>query len=48
MGDLSSYPRGRGSIITTAQWVKVLGITAAILALLFVVLHLTGRGLGGH
>ena len=39
---------GRGSIISTAHWVKVLGITAAILVLLFVVLHLTGRGLGGH
>lgn len=39
---------GRGSIIRTARWVKVIGVTAAILVLLFVVLHLTGRGLGGH
>lgn len=39
---------GHGSIIRTARWVRVLGITAAILVLLFVILHLTGRGLGGH
>jgi len=39
---------GRGSIIRTARWMKVLGITAVLLVLLFVVLHLTGRGLGDH
>ncbi|MGH7519393.1 MAG: hypothetical protein ACREOC_18315 [Gemmatimonadales bacterium] len=38
---------GSGSISST-RWVKVLGIIAVILVLLFVVLHLTGRGLGGH
>jgi hypothetical protein len=32
----------------TPRWVKVFGIIAIILILLFVILHLTGRGLGGH
>ena len=32
----------------TPRWVKVFGIIALVLALLFVILHLTGRGLGGH
>jgi hypothetical protein len=30
------------------RWVKVFGIVTAVLILLFIVLHLTGRGLGGH
>jgi hypothetical protein len=30
------------------RWVKVIGIVGAILAVVFVVLHLTGRQLGGH
>ena len=29
------------------RWVKVLGITALALVLLFVILHLTGNSLGG-
>ena len=33
---------------TTPRWVKVFGIIALVLVLLFVILHLTGRGLGGH
>jgi hypothetical protein len=32
----------------TPRWVKVFGIIAAALVLLFIILHLTGRGLGGH
>jgi hypothetical protein len=32
----------------TPRWVKVFGIIAIILVLLFVILHVTGRGLGGH
>lgn len=32
----------------TPRWVKMFGIIALVLALLFVILHLTGRGLGGH
>jgi hypothetical protein len=30
------------------RWVKVFGIIGVILVLLFIALHLTGRGLGGH
>jgi hypothetical protein len=32
----------------TPRWVKVFGIVAVILVLLFIALHVTGRGLGGH
>jgi len=41
----------RGSITSTPGWVKVFGIIVIVLVLLFVILHLTGRGLGdpgGH
>lgn len=38
----------RGLPPSTPRWVKVFGIIALILVLLFVVLHLTGRGFGGH
>jgi hypothetical protein len=41
MADLDRYPG-------TPRWVKVFGIFALVLVLLFVVLHLTGRGLGDH
>ena len=37
-----------GSTTGTPRWVKVFGIVALVLALLFVILHLTGHGLGGH
>jgi len=30
------------------RWVYVFGIIAVVLVVLFVVLHLTGHGLGGH
>ena len=30
------------------RWVKVFGIIVIVLALLFVILHLTGGGLRGH
>ena len=33
---------------STPRWVKAFGIIAIVLVLLFVVLHLTGGGLGGH
>jgi hypothetical protein len=33
---------------STPRWVYVFGIIAVVLVLLFVVLHLTGHGLGGH
>ena len=32
----------------TPRWVYVFGIIALVLVLAFVILHLTGRGLGGH
>lgn len=32
----------------TPRWVKVVGIIAVVLVLLFVALHLTGHGLGMH
>jgi hypothetical protein len=38
----------RGSTTSTPRWVRLFGILAAGLVLLFVVLHLTGGGLGGH
>jgi hypothetical protein len=33
---------------STPRWVYVFGIIALVLVLLFVALHLTGHGLGGH
>ena len=41
-GSTTSTPPG------TPRWVKVLGIIAIVLILLFVILHLTGLSLGGH
>ena len=32
----------------TPRWVYVFGVIAVILVLAFVVLHLTGHGMGGH
>jgi hypothetical protein len=32
----------------TPLWVKVFGIIALVLVLLFIILHLTGRGMSGH
>jgi hypothetical protein len=33
---------------STPRWVKVCGIVAGTLLLLFVISHLTGHGFGGH
>jgi len=41
MADLDRYPG-------TPRWVKVFGIFALVLVLLFIILHLTGHGLGDH
>ena len=41
LAELDRYPG-------TPRWVKVFGIFALVLVLLFVILHLTGRGLGDH
>jgi hypothetical protein len=51
--DLLSYPDtsvglDQGSITSAPRWVYVVGIHAIGLALLFVVLHLTGGGLRSH
>ena len=32
----------------TPRWVKIFGIVTVVLVLLFVALHLTGHGFGGH
>lgn len=32
----------------TPRWVKAFGIIAAILVVLFLLLHFTGNGMGGH
>ena len=39
--------RDDGSPPSTPRWVKVFGIIAIVLVLLFVSLHLTGNSLGG-
>lgn len=39
---------GGGSTPSTPRWVKVFGIIALVLILLFVILHLTGNNFGGH
>lgn len=47
MADLPPYPDSNGDT-GTPRWVKVFGIIVIVLVLLFVILHLTGGGLGGH
>ena len=41
MGDAPPYPG-------TPRWVKLLGLVVLVFLLIVVVLHLTGRGFGGH
>lgn len=57
MADLPPYPAsdddtemetGRESPTSTPRWVKVLGLIAIILVLLFITLHLTFGGLKDH
>lgn len=52
MADLPTYPDSNGDTgndtASTPRWVYVFGITAIVLILVFVVLHLTGGGLVGH
>ena len=38
----------RGSPPATPRWVIILGIIFIVLILLFVILHITGNGFGGH
>ena len=47
-GDDTGVAPDRGSTTSTPRWVYVFGIIAIVLVLLFVIMHLTGGGLGGH
>ena len=47
-GDDTVMSPDREATTGAPRWVKVFGIVALVLVLLFVILHLTGRGLGGH
>lgn len=47
-GDEASAGPDRGSITATPRWVKVFGMIALVVVVLFVILHLTGGGLGRH
>lgn len=47
-GDDAGVGFDRRPTTDAPRWVKVFGIIALILGLLFVILHLTGHGLGGH
>lgn len=38
----------RRSNSSLPSWVKVFGIIAILLVLLFVIIHLAGGGMGGH
>lgn len=40
--------RHRGPVAGAPRWVKVFGIIAVVLVLLFVISHLAGGGIGGH
>lgn len=46
--DDSSKGPDHGSAPSTPRWVKVFGVIALVLVLLFVILHLTGNNFGGH
>jgi hypothetical protein len=57
MADLPPYPDSngdtgvgsdRGSTTSTPRWVYAFGLILILVVLLFVSLHLTGAGLGGH
>ncbi len=47
-GDDTRMRTDRGATTSTPRWVKVFGIIAIVLVFLFVILHLTGGGLGRH
>lgn len=47
-GDETGVEPDRESATGTPRWVYVFGGVAVVMVLLFVLLHLTGRGLGGH
>ncbi|MET3140570.1 UNVERIFIED_ORG: hypothetical protein ABIB13_000262 [Arthrobacter sp. UYEF2] len=39
---------GRGPATKTPRWVKVFGLIAVALVLIFIVSHLAGGGMGNH
>ncbi len=41
-------PRDTGNDTGTPRWVKVFGIIAVVLLVVFVIVHLAGGGLRGH
>lgn len=47
MTDSSSSP-GAEEHVGTPRWVKAFGVVALVLVLLFLAVHLSGRGLGNH
>ena len=47
-GDGSRVRPDRGSPPSAPRWAKVFGIIVIALFLLFVILHVTGGGFGGH
>lgn len=47
-GDDTGAEPSRRSTASTPRWMKVSGIIVIALVLLFVILHLTNNGLGGH
>jgi hypothetical protein len=47
-GNNTNLRPDHGSPPSTPPWVKVFGVIALVLVLLFVILHLTGRGFGDH
>jgi hypothetical protein len=47
-GDDTRVRLDRESTTSTPRWVKVFGISAIVLVLLFVIMHLAGGGFGGH
>ena len=48
--DPSEVPNrhGRGEYAPAPRWVRVLGVAAVVLVLVFLVVHLAGGGLGRH
>jgi hypothetical protein len=45
---MAEMPPDREEETGTPRWVNVSGIIFIVLVVLIVILHLTGRGLGGH
>ena len=41
-------PHARGEYAPAPRWVRVLGVAAVVLVLVFLAVHLAGGGLGRH